>query len=423
MGTSTRMRRPDQFIAMQNPHDFSHRHLGPAPVEQEEMLRELGCESVEQLVEEAVPAGIRLERDLDLPPALSESAALDRLRSIVAENQVCKSFIGAGYHGTITPPVIQRNVFENPGWYTAYTPYQAEIAQGRLEALLNFQTMVTDLTGLDVANASLLDEGTAVAEAISMAAAAKPRSRVVFVSDRMHPQTIDVVRTRVEPLDLESGDRPVAGLRCPAHVMDWPRWWSSIRTPWGRSTTSRGSSSPCTRRGAGDRRGGSAGADPAEAAGRIRRGPVRRELPEVWRADGLRRPARRLHCLPGRIEAPAARAPGRRLAGCARQAGLPARPADPRAAHPARQGDLEHLHRAGAARGDGGDVCDLSRAGGLRAIAGGVHRKHRGTGRCAEGGGIELENGAFFDTIVARCRPRRRDVLKTARSSVDTTCG
>ena len=163
---------------------FTARHLGPVGTEREEMLAATGFSSLEALVDAAVPAGIRLPDALELPEALTEHRALARLKEIMGKNQVLKSFIGQGYHGTHTPGVIQRNILENPGWYTAYTPYQAEIAQGRLEALLNFQTMITDLTGLDVSNASLLDEGTAAAEAMSLALSGKPKGKAIFVSDR-----------------------------------------------------------------------------------------------------------------------------------------------------------------------------------------------------------------------------------------------
>ncbi|RYD23946.1 MAG: glycine dehydrogenase (aminomethyl-transferring), partial [Verrucomicrobiaceae bacterium] len=183
--------------------DFRSRHLGPVGSDRDEMIRATGYPSLGELINAAVPAGIRMDTALTLPDALSENEALGWLKSIMSKNRVMKSFIGQGYHGTLTPGVIQRNILENPGWYTAYTPYQAEIAQGRLEALLNFQTMITDLTGLDVANASLLDEGTAAAEAMSLALAGKPKGKAIFVSDRCHPQTIDVVVTRAEPLGIE----------------------------------------------------------------------------------------------------------------------------------------------------------------------------------------------------------------------------
>jgi len=183
--------------------NFSRRHLGVTGADREFMLNKLGYSSMDDLMDAAVPAVIRNHDALQLPGALSETGALAKLRDVMGQNQLVKSFIGQGYHGTHTPAVIQRNILENPGWYTAYTPYQAEIAQGRLEALLNFQTMISNLTGLDVANASLLDEGTAAAEAMSLALAGKADGKVMFVSERCHPQTIEVVKTRAEPLGID----------------------------------------------------------------------------------------------------------------------------------------------------------------------------------------------------------------------------
>src|SRR5262245_10956071 len=177
---------------------FVPRHIGPTPADVAAMLEVLGYDSLDALIDATVPAGIRLGRPLAIHRSMSEHDALENLRTIAKRNQVTRSFLGLGYYDCITPPVIQRNVLENPGWYTAYTPYQAEIAQGRLEALLNFQTMVMDLTGLEIANASLLDEGTAAAEAMAMAYAVhgKPGKETFFVSSECHPQTIDVVKTR-----------------------------------------------------------------------------------------------------------------------------------------------------------------------------------------------------------------------------------
>ncbi len=183
--------------------DFCNRHVGSVGDVRDSMIKELGYERIVELIDDAVPDNIRGGDPLDLPSALSETAALGRLRGIMQQNRVVKSYIGQGYSGTIVPPVIQRNILENPGWYTAYTPYQAEIAQGRLEALLNFQTMIADLTGLDVAGASLLDEGTAAAEAMALAKSGKPRGTTLFVADSCHPQTIDVVQTRAEPLGIQ----------------------------------------------------------------------------------------------------------------------------------------------------------------------------------------------------------------------------
>ena len=183
---------------------FEERHVGPSEAEVGQMLDLLGYPSLEALVEATVPESIRLRRPLQLPAARGEHELIDELRALAGRNQVFRSFIGMGYHDCVTPPVVQRNVLENPGWYTAYTPYQAEIAQGRLEALLNFQTMVADLTALPLANASLLDEGTAAAEAMAMCHALdRGQRRVFYVSDGCHPQTIAVVKTRAASLGLE----------------------------------------------------------------------------------------------------------------------------------------------------------------------------------------------------------------------------
>jgi glycine dehydrogenase len=182
---------------------FARRHIGPSEDEVRDMLREVGFENLDALIDAAVPKNIRLDRQLNLPEAKSEIEALAELRAIAKKNKIARSFIGAGYSDCITPPVIQRNILENPGWYTAYTPYQAEIAQGRLEALLNFQQMITDLTALDIANASLLDEATAAAEAMSLCHAVAPNRKTFFVADNCHPQTIGVIQTRAKPLGIE----------------------------------------------------------------------------------------------------------------------------------------------------------------------------------------------------------------------------
>ncbi|HEX6825015.1 MAG TPA: aminomethyl-transferring glycine dehydrogenase, partial [Nitrospiraceae bacterium] len=183
-----------------------HRHLGPTDAETREMLATLGLPSLEELSEATVPADIRLRKELDLPLHRGEHAVLEEIRSIAAENRIYRSLIGMGYYDCLTPGVIQRNIFENPSWYTQYTPYQAEISQGRLEALVNFQTLVTDLTGLPLANASLLDEATAAAEAMAMCLAvsrSSGRERTdFFASQDCHPQTIAVMQTRAEPLGM-----------------------------------------------------------------------------------------------------------------------------------------------------------------------------------------------------------------------------
>ncbi len=181
---------------------FSRRHIGPQPAEISAMLETVAAPTLEALIEQTVPAGIRSSRPLDLPAARTEEQALADLAAIAGENQIFQSCIGMGYHACHTPAVIRRNILENPGWYTAYTPYQAEIAQGRLEALLNFQTMVCDLTAMEIANASLLDEATAAAEAMVMAQQAGKGAKF-FVADDCHPQTIALLRTRAEPLGIE----------------------------------------------------------------------------------------------------------------------------------------------------------------------------------------------------------------------------
>jgi glycine dehydrogenase len=182
---------------------FARRHIGPSEEEVRSMLSKLGYEDLDSLIDATVPKNIRLDRQLNLPAAKSETEALAELRVIAQKNKIARSFIGAGYSDCITPPVIQRNILENPGWYTAYTPYQAEIAQGRLEALLNFQQMIMDLTAFDIANASLLDEATAAAEAMSLCHAVAPNRKTFFIADHCHPQTIAVVQTRAKPLGIE----------------------------------------------------------------------------------------------------------------------------------------------------------------------------------------------------------------------------
>ena len=182
---------------------FADRHIGPSADEIQHMLRVVGHESLDALVDAAIPAAIRLRRPLALPAPRPEPALLADLKAMMARNKITKSFLGRGYYGCFLPPVLQRNILENPGWYTAYTPYQPEISQGRLEALLNFQTMVTDLTGLEIANASLLDEATAAAEAMMMCHRLETKGRNTFVvAPDCHPQTIAVVQTRAEPLGI-----------------------------------------------------------------------------------------------------------------------------------------------------------------------------------------------------------------------------
>ena len=215
---------------------FAHRHIGPRPDDVREMLTVVGAASLDALMDEVVPPGIRREAPLELPPAESESQYLARMHAAAGRNVVCRSFIGLGYYDTITPGVILRNVLENPGWYTPYTPYQAEVAQGRLEALLNFQTMVEDLTAMEVANASLLDEATAAAEAMALlhrVGARRGAGDRFVVSDTCFPQTIELVRGRAEPLGLEvvvqAGDALTVDDRTFGVLLQYPDANGSVR--------------------------------------------------------------------------------------------------------------------------------------------------------------------------------------------------
>jgi glycine dehydrogenase len=188
---------------LENPSEFIARHIGISAADEAHMLSVIGEASRRALIDSIVPRSIARARPMELPAAVTEAAALAELKAMAQKNQVLRSFIGQGYYGTHTPGVILRNILENPAWYTAYTPYQAEISQGRMEALVNFQTMVTDLTGMDIANASMLDEATAAAEAMTLARrSVKAKGDVIVVAGDCHPQTIEVIQTRAKPLGL-----------------------------------------------------------------------------------------------------------------------------------------------------------------------------------------------------------------------------
>ena len=185
---------------------FEKRHIGPDENDLREMLIEIGIPDLETLISETVPSSIRLQKKLELPALKSEKEFIKSFKKIAAKNKIFRSLIGMGYYDTVTPNVILRNIMENPGWYTAYTPYQAEIAQGRLEMLLNYQTMVCDLTGMEIANASLLDESTAAAEAVALLYSVRPANKVnafkILVSEQCFPQTIDVLKARTAVIIL-----------------------------------------------------------------------------------------------------------------------------------------------------------------------------------------------------------------------------
>ena len=194
-------------INLSNALKFESRHNGPTEAEIAVMLEKIGASSIEELINQTVPESIQLTKPMDLPKAQLESDFLSSFKKLAQKNKVFKSFIGMGYYDTLVPGVVLRNVLENPGWYTAYTPYQAEIAQGRLEALINFQTVVMELTGMEIANASLLDESTAAAEAMTMLHAVRPREKKTafkfYVDEKVFPQTKAVLETRAEPLGIE----------------------------------------------------------------------------------------------------------------------------------------------------------------------------------------------------------------------------
>jgi glycine dehydrogenase len=286
-------------VSLRQPHvarDFADRHIGPAPQEQREMLDAIGIASLDELIAQTVPASIRMQGLLSsMGEALSEVDALARLRELAGRNQVFTSLIGQGYSRHAPAGVIQRNILENPAWYTAYTPYQPEISQGRLEALLNFQTMICELTGLDVANASLLDEGTAAAEAMARRRALEQvevedllrRCRLPSADDRGGQGT------RAEPLGwnviVGDPDDDLDASECSARCSSIRARAADVRDfPRGDREAESG------RRDQRDRRR-SAGADPADAARRTRRRHRHRLDPALRRADGLRRPARRVH--------------------------------------------------------------------------------------------------------------------------------
>jgi glycine dehydrogenase len=203
----------------QQSNEFIPRHIGPNEADTRKMLKKIGAESLDQLISNTVPPSIRMNKSLNIPPAMSEHEYLKHIKEVSQKNKVFTNYIGQGYYDSITPSVILRNIFENPGWYTQYTPYQAEISQGRLESLLNYQTMVSDLTGLPIANASLLDEATAAAEAMTMFFNTLNRQDHIerpkfFVDREIFPQTKDVLKTRATPVGIEivEGDYATAQL-------------------------------------------------------------------------------------------------------------------------------------------------------------------------------------------------------------------
>ena len=332
--------------------EFAQRHIGPAEPEQDRMLAAIGYESLDDLVAAALPPGLAGQAELALPPPLSEPEALAELRRLAGRNQVLTSMIGLGYYGTVTPAVIRRNLLENPAWYTAYTPYQPEISARPAggAAQLPDDGRGPDRAaagrGVDAGRGDRGGRGDDHGQAGGRAGPDLPgRCRLPAAGARRARHQGRAARHR-------AGDRGsharagsgAAGRRAVRGAAALPR---GQRGDPGTAPGHRGGA--CPRR-AGGGGGRPAGADAARPAGRVRRGHRGRQHSAVRRADGLRRPARRLHQRPRRAEAPAARPPGRRLAGRGRPARLPACPAGARAAHPPREGDKQHLHGAGPAR-------------------------------------------------------------------------
>ena len=311
------------------------------------MLAALDVSSVAELVDRAVPESIRERAPLDLPVGRTEADVLARMRELADRNQVLVSLIGQGYSGTITPPVIQRNLLENPAWYTAYTPYQPEISQGRLEALLNFQTMVSDLTAMDLANASLLDEATAAAEAMTMLRRVNTKGGdTFFVDAACHPQTIAVVQTRAEPLgiDVVVGEPglPMSTEGVFGVLLQYPGTTGAVRDD--RALVAHLHAHDTLVAVAADLLALVLLAPPGEWGADVVVGSAQRF--GVPMANGG--PHAAFFATPRGVQAQPARPPGRRVGRLGGSPRVAPRAADPRAAHPAREGHQQHLHRAGA---------------------------------------------------------------------------
>jgi glycine dehydrogenase len=342
---------------------FIPRHLGPSEADQRAMLAALGVPTLDALIDATVPANIRFKRALALPAAMSEQDALAAFRQMMSHNEVWRSFLGMGYSTTHVPAVIQRNILENPGWYTAYTPYQAEIAQGRLEALLNYQTVVTDLTALPIATASLLDEGTAAAEAMQLVHAGQGRARYVPRRRRL-PSADDRGRARARPcaLGITVQVQPVDAFTLGANVcgvlVQYPNTTGAIQDH--RALAQQVHDAGAMLVVATDLLALTLLTPPGEWGADV----VHRQRAAIRRAVRLRRPARRILRHARRVQAPDAGPHHRRVEGCHRQARAAHGARHARAAHPPREGDEQHLHRAGAAGGHGRHVRGVARAAG-----------------------------------------------------------
>ncbi len=326
------------------------------------MARTIGYDTLDALIDDTVPAAIRRQQPMDLPAAQTEQAVIARLRALASQNVVNKSYIGTGYTDTFTPAVIQRNVLENPGWYTAYTPYQPEISQGRLEALLSFQQMIIDLTGMDLANASMLDESTAAAEAMTLLHRVnkKNRSNIFLVAEDCHPQTIAVVKTRADALGIEvvvgCPDELVGDTEAFGATAAVPR---HLRSPGRHLTHHRARPRRQDPGDRGRRYHVPAGGEVTGRTGRRRRGW---QYAALRRAHGLWRPPRCVLRHPRRLQALHPRAHHRRFHRPSRQPGTAHGHADPRAAYSPRKGHQQHLYRPGPAGNHGDLLCHVPRS-------------------------------------------------------------
>lgn len=396
------------------PYDFANRrHIGPSPEEIRQMLEVLGVGTIDELIDEIVPADIRQERQLSWGKGLSESAAIRRLQEVAAKNEVKVSLIGQGYYGTVTPPVIQRNIFENPAWYTAYTPYQPEISQGRLEALLNYQTMIADLTGLDVANASLLDEGTAAAEAMALChRSAKTKATAFFVDHHCHPQTIAVIRTRAEPLgwtvivgdpfvDLPGGDLFGAIFQYPGtygHVHDFTSLITKLHKMGALSCIAADLLALTLLKPPGEM-----GADIAVGSSQRFGVPVGYGGPHAA-FMAVREPL--IRSMPGRVVGVSVDARGKRAYRLSLQT---------REQHIRREKATSNVCTAQALLAVMASMYAVFHGpNGLRAIAERIHRKTVRLVKGLEKLGFEVAPKVFFDTVTIECGPRRDAILAAA---------
>ena len=396
------------------PYDFANRrHIGPSPREMDGMLEAIGADSLDALIDRIVPADLRQTRPLGWGKALSEQGVLQRLREVAARNTVMVSLIGQGYYGTVTPPVIQRNIFENPAWYTAYTPYQPEISQGRLEALLNYQTMVADLTGLDVANASLLDEGTAAAEAMALCRrASKSKAGAFFVDHHCHPQTIAVIATRAEPLGFEVivGD-PFADLDPAAvfgAIVQYPGTYGHVNDFTAVIAALHGAGAlACV---AADPLALTLLKPPGEMGADIAVGSTQRfGVPVGYGGPHAAYMAVRealTRSMPGRIVGVSVDARGNRAYRLSLQT---------REQHIRREKATSNVCTAQALLAVMASMYGVFHGpDGLRAIAERIHRKLVRLVRGLETLGFAVEPAAFFDTVTVECGPRRDDILQAA---------